>query len=205
MKDISEEQLIIFNYIKEGFNVCIDAIPGSGKSTSMLTLSQIIPSKKLLHITYNSMLRKEFKEKTVNMKIQNIDVHTYHSFAVKFFSQDAYTDTGLRKILFNKNTPRYRENEIPHYDILILDECQDMSPLYFQFVLYFLSFFKSKIQLVILGDFMQGIYDFKGADIRFLTMAQDIWKNKPFLSSSEFKHCSLTMSYRITNQMAKYI
>jgi hypothetical protein len=202
MKDVSEEQLIIFDYIKDGFNVCIDAIPGSGKSTSMLTLSEIIPNKKLLHITYNSMLRKEFKEKTVIMKIENMDVHTYHSFAVKTFSQDAYTDTGLRKILQNKITPY---NDIPNYDILILDECQDMSALYFQFVLYFLSFFKSKIQLIILGDFMQGIYDFKGADIRFLTMAKYIWKDNPFLSSRVFKECSLSMSYRITNQMAKYI
>jgi hypothetical protein len=200
--EISAEQTIIFNHIKNGHNVSIDAIPGSGKSTSMLTLSQLMPDKQFLHITYNSMLRKEFKEKTNTMKITNIEVHTYHSFAVKYFSPDAFTDIGMRKILSEKIIPSF---DIPHFDILVLDENQDMSFLYFHFVLHFLSFFKSKIQLIVLGDYMQGIYDFRGADIRFLTMAAEIWKNRPFLSSSIFHKCFLSMSYRITNQMAKYI
>jgi hypothetical protein len=202
MNKISKEQTIIFNHIKNGDNVCIDAIPGSGKSTSMLTLSQEMPDAKFLHITYNSMLRKEFKEKTNLMKITNIEVHTYHSFAVKYFLPSAYTDTGIRKILREKMT---LSQEIPHYDILVLDESQDMGFLYYHFVLYFLSFFESKIQLIILGDYMQGIYDFKGADIRFLTMAKEIWQDQPFLKSPMFHQCYLTMSYRITNQMAEYI
>ena len=202
MKEISAEQSVIFNHIKDGFNVCIDAIPGSGKSTSMLTLSQLMPNKKFLHITYNSMLRKEFKEKTETLNISNIEVHTYHSFAVKYFSHNAFTDTGLRKILSEKLIPSL---DFPQYDILVLDECQDASPLYFHFVLHFLSFFKSKIQLIVLGDYQQGIYDFKGSDIRFLTMAKEIWQNQPFLSSPIFHQCYLKMSYRITNQMAKYI
>jgi len=199
---ISEEQHIIFGHVRDGYNVCIDAIPGSGKSTSMLTLSQIMPDKKFLHITYNSMLRKEFKEKTESMNLSNIEVHTYHSFAVKYFSTNAYTDTGLRKIL-NEKLPS--SIDFPQYDILILDEAQDQSVLYFHFVLHCLSFFKSKIQLIVLGDYQQEIYTFKGSDSRFLTMAEKIWKNQPFLSSSVFKQCYLTMSYRITNQMAKYI
>lgn len=202
MTVISKEQLTIFNHVKDGFNVCIDAIPGSGKSTSMLTLSQEIPDKKFLHITYNSMLRKEFKEKTEQMNISNIEVHTYHSFAVKYFSYSAYTDTGLRKVLRDKILPSL---DLPHYDILVLDEAQDTSVLYYHFVLHFLSFFKSKIQLIVLGDKQQNVYNFKGADSRFLIMAREIWQNKPFLSSPIFQNCYLTMSYRITNQMAKYI
>jgi hypothetical protein len=202
MKEISEEQSVIFEHIKNGENVCIDAIPGSGKSTSMLTLSEVIPDKKFLHITYNSMLRKEFKEKTEIMKISNIEVHTYHSFAVKYFSYCAYTDTGLRKVLRDKITPSL---DLPHYDILVLDEAQDTSLLYYHFVLHFLSFFKSKIQIIVLGDYMQEVYTFKGSEKRFLTMAKEIWENSPFLSSSVFHQCCLSMSYRITNQMAKYI
>jgi hypothetical protein len=202
MSIVSKEQKIIFQHVIDGFNVCIDAIPGSGKSTSMLTLSQLIPDKNILHITYNSMLRKEFKEKTETMNISNIEVHTYHSFAVKYFAPSAYTDTGLRKVLNDKTSPYL---DLPQYDILVLDEAQDQSILYFHFVLHFLSFFKSKIQLIVLGDYMQNIYQFKGANSKFLTMAEKIWQNKPFLSSSVFHQCHLTMSYRITNQMAKYI
>lgn len=48
------------------------------------------------------MLREEFKEKVEKMEIENIDIHTYHSLGVKFFSLKAYADSGLRQISHNK-------------------------------------------------------------------------------------------------------
>jgi hypothetical protein len=61
-----------------------------------------------------------------------------------------------------------------------------------------------KIQLFILGDYMQGIYDFKGADVRSLTHAHLIWRNHPSLSSRVFHQCSLNISYRITIPMQHF-
>jgi hypothetical protein len=69
----------------------------------------------------------------------------------------------------------------------------------------FLKQMTSKIQLVILGDNLQGIYEFKGSDVRFLTMAEELWKHKPFLKTTIFHHCTLKTSYRVTNQMAQFI
>ena len=138
----------------------------------------------------------------MGLKIDNIDVHTYHSLGVKYFSSKAYTDSGLRQILHNKLS---LNESIPNYDIVVIDECQDMSPLYFQFVDYFLKQMTSKIQIVILGDNLQGIYEFKGSDVRFLTMAEELWKDKPFLKTPIFHHCTLKTSYRVTNQMAQFI
>jgi ATP-dependent exoDNAse (exonuclease V) beta subunit len=63
----------------------------------------------------------------------------------------------------------------------------------------------SPIQLLILGDPRQCLYEFKGADTRFLTMADIVWTDFELLSSKEFVHCSLKMSYRITNQMSKFV
>ena len=198
----SVEQQIITSHVSNGFNVCTKATAGSGKSTSIIYLADTLKNKRILQITYNSMLRKEFKEKIENLKISNIDVHTYHSLGVKFFSSKAHTDSGLRQILHNN---LILIEPVPKYDIVVIDECQDMSPLYFQFVQYFLNKTRSKIQIVILGDNLQGIYEFKGSDVRFLTMAEELWKNKPFLKTNIFYHCTLKMSYRITNQMAKFI
>ena len=202
MQKASVEQQIITKHISNGFNVCTKATAGSGKSTSIIYLAETLIDKKILQITYNSMLRKEFKEKIECMEIENIDVHTYHSLGVKFFSSKAHTDSGLRQILHNKMEST---ETIPNYDIVVIDECQDMSPLYFQFVEYFLNKMNTKIQLVILGDNLQGIYEFKGSDVRFLTMAEELWKNKSFLKTPIFHHCTLKMSYRVTNQMAQYI
>jgi ribosomal protein S7 len=52
---------------------------------------------------------------------------------------------------------------------------------------------------------MQGLYEFKGADIRFLTMATQIWTGFSFLKTAEFVACQLKTSYRITNQMADFV
>ena len=202
MQRASAEQQQITTHVSNGFNVCTRATAGSGKSTSIIYLAETLPEKKILQITYNSMLRKEFKEKIEGLKIENIDVHTYHSLGVKYFSSKAYTDSGLRQILHNNLS---LNESIPDYDIVVIDECQDMSPLYFQFVDYFLKQMTSKIQIVILGDNLQGIYEFKGSDVRFLTMAEELWKHKPFLKTSVFHHCTLKTSYRVTNQMAQFI
>ena len=198
----SPEQQEITTSVSNGYNVCTRATAGSGKSTSIIYLAETLFEKKILQITYNSMLRKEFKEKIEGLNIGNIDVHTYHSLGVKYFSPKAYTDSGLRQILHNNLS---LNETIPIYDIVVIDECQDMSPLYFHFVDYFLRKMSSKIQLVILGDNLQGIYEFKGSDVRFLTMAEDLWKNKPYLKTHIFHHCTLKTSYRVTNQMAQFI
>ncbi len=60
-------------------------------------------------------------------------------------------------------------------------------------------------QLIVLGDYMQGLYEFKGADTRFLTLAIEIWQNHPKLKSKIFHKFTLKTSYRITNQMASFI
>lgn len=198
----SDEQQLIISFIEKGDNVCTIATAGSGKSMSIIFLAQVVDTKKILHITYNAMLRKEFKEKVTSLGITNIDIHTYHSFAVKYFIANGYTDNGLRKIIRHQLLPIM---PIPSYDIVVIDECQDMSPLYYHFIVYCLHQCKEKFQLIILGDPRQGIYEFRGSDSRFLTMAEDLWKGKHFLKSSIFHQCTLQMSYRVTNQMAEFI
>jgi hypothetical protein len=200
-KASNEQQLIIDN-VKKGDNVISLSVPGSGKSYSITLLAQALKGKKFLQITYNAMLRKEFKEKLLSLDINNVNSHTYHSFAVKHFNLNAYTDNGIRKILSEEMKEIV---PIPYFDIIILDEVQDMSHLYYQFIIYFLKKLISKVQIVFLGDDKQGIYNFLGSDIRFLTMAEKLWKNQPFLNSQIFHNCTLRMSYRITNQMAAFI
>lgn len=158
--------------------------------------------KKILHLTYNSSLRKEFQERVEKLEINNIEVHTFHSFAVKYFLSSAYTDEGLREIVCNKLELKM---DMPTYDIVVIDESQDLTPLYYRFVIYFLSHLKCQIQVVILGDPLQSLYEFKGSDYRFLTLAPEIWKRHGFLKTSVFKKCTLKMSYRLTNQMSEFI
>ena len=221
----SDEQSAIVNHILSGCNVVVDACAGSGKSTTILSVAVAHPTKKILQITYNAALRKEFKEKVHEYGINNVDVHTYHSLAVQYFSSEAHTDSGIRRVLRERlirQTDCDADDDddelpprsiVPHYDILVLDEAQDMTSLYFRLVLYLLNFIcprgqrgrPHKVQLLILGDWMQGLYEFKGADIRFLTLGSELWSACPHLKTPVFQRCTLSTSYRITRPMASFV
>ena len=202
MNQPSEEQQIIINLIIEGQNVIVDACAGSGKSTTILSAAIQIPDKRFLQITYNASLRKEVKEKVREHCIKNLTVHTYHSLAVAKYTQLAHTDTGIRHLLHENLSP---STPIKCQQIIVLDETQDMTLLYFKFIVKFMRDMGTPFQLMILGDYMQGLYEFKGADIRFLTHADQIWQNMPQLLTPHFAKCTLKMSYRITQPMADFV
>lgn len=202
MNSMSEEQAHISNQIKTNHNIIVDAIAGSGKSTTILSIAIHHPELSLLQMTYNAMLRHEVKEKAKSLNITNINVHTFHSLAVRYYMSSAYTDTALRHILYNNTQPT---SKIKPFHILVIDEAQDMTFLYFQFMIKFTKDMGEPFQLLVLGDYKQGLYEFKGADTRFLTMADDIWKHHPQLLSKTFIRCSLKTSYRITKPMAQFV
>ena len=206
MDILSGEQYYILEQVKLGKNVIVDAVAGSGKSTTILSIADHLPYKNTLQLTYNSSLRIEIKEKVKNLNLKNLKIHTYHSLAVRYYLPSSYTDTGIRYILYNDLPPR---EQIPLYDIVVIDEAQDMTLDYFKFVRKFISDLcknnNHKVQLVILGDVMQGLYEFKGSDTRFLSLANEIWENNPNLLLNEFSNCTMKMSFRITNQICHFV
>ena len=199
---MSDEQINIYELILSGHNVIGDACAGSGKSTTILSIATHIPNKQFIQLTYNSMLCSEIKTKVDKLALTNLRVYTYHSLVVKYYQSDGYTDTVIRRVLLNKVHPKI---SIPKFDVLVIDEAQDMTYLYFRLVVKFICDAGSKVQLLILGDYMQGLYEFKGADTRFLTCATDIWSGFRLLSSPKFDYCTLKTSYRVTNQMAAFV
>lgn len=201
MDAVSEEQQHVINYVKNGYNVQVDACAGSGKSTTILSTARELEDKTFLLITYNKSLRKEIKEKVENLELGNVTVHTYHSLAVSIYNPDAYIDKTMRLLIANDDPPN---KKIP-YDIVVLDEVQDMTFLYYRFIIKYIRDVGKPVQLMVLGDYMQGLYEFKGADIRFLTCAQEIWTPFSLLTGSQFTKCSLKTSYRITNQIADFV
>ena len=202
MIQLSEEQQCILDTVKEGHNVMVDAVAGTGKTTLILSIAREMPDTKILQLTYNASLRKDVKETVEKNDIQNLTVHTYHSLAKRYYLSTGYTDTEIRRLLF-KNMPLKEVS--PKYDMIVLDECQDMTLLYFQLMVKFIKDIDCNIQLLILGDYMQGLYDFKGADIRFLTMADQVWDGLTNLTTHGFQKRTMKMSFRITNQMRNFV
>jgi len=188
----SIEQLEILESIKAGKNVKANSMPGSGKTTSILTIARELSDKNILQVTYNKSLKLEVREKTKDLS--NILIHTYHSLALYFFDVTGYDDNMIKNILEKKLKPKRPIS----FDLFCIDETQDQTQLYFSLMKYVISFNKSVYQLYILGDEYQGIYEFKGTDIRFLTFADRIW-------GDNFETHTLSTSYRLTHQIANFI
>jgi len=198
-----EQQYIVDTFIHKKKNVIVNAVAGTGKTTTILSLAKLLENKKkILQITYNTDLRTDVENKVNEYELTNIVIHTFHSLAVRYYDPAAFTDTELRRILYHKLKPIV---EIDLFDVIVIDECQDMTLLLFQFLVLFLTDINYPFQLLILGDDRQCLYDFKGADRRFLTMAQEIWQDFPLLKTHEFEKCTMRMSYRITNQICNFV
>jgi hypothetical protein len=201
MNPVSDEQQAIIDVIQKGHNVVVDACAGSGKSTTILSTAKSYPHKKFLLITYNKSLRKEIQEKVRELGLQNITVHTYHSLAVAIYDAEAHVDKVMRLLVQHDKPP----TRLIDVDIVVLDEVQDMTFLYFRLIVKYIRDINKPIQMMVLGDYMQGLYEFKGADIRFLTKAEEIWGGFSLLQNKTFEKRTLRTSYRITNQMADFV
>ena len=202
MNTPSEEQQCVVDSVKRGVNVMVDACAGSGKSTTIFSCAAACPAMRFVLLTFNKSLQTEVQESIQKLELKNIVVYTYHGLAVKYYSSECHNDLGIRKVLREEMVPQM---EIPSFDVMVLDETQDMTKVYYDMIWKFLMDMGESIQLLILGDKKQALYEFKGADPRFLTMADMIWASFPYLKTTEFVEHTLSMSYRITDPMGKFL
>jgi len=195
----SNEQQDIINCVINKQHVISSAVAGSGKSTLVLALAQST-SKKILQLTYNKLLKMEVETKAKKYGIDTIEIHTYHSLGVKYYNKEAHDDITLNEIIEEHTNAKI---ELPEFDIIVVDEAQDMSRLYYKFVRKVIQdIIKNNtrtITLLILGDRYQEMYKFKGADHRYLSFADIIW------SEYIFEKKSLSTSYRVTKSIAWFI
>jgi hypothetical protein len=158
----SEEQKAIAAALKDGKNVIVDAVAGSGKTSSIMHVSEEIPEKRILALLYNKMLADESRSKIGS---SNIEIRTIHSAAGVCYRSTCPDDRGLQNIL-SQDLP-YQYNK---FDIVIVDEAQDLTPILAKIVRKIIKD-SGATQLAFIGDWQQSIYVFADADERFLTMA----------------------------------
>ena len=208
----SVEQQLVVDTVKNGSNVVVDAVAGSGKTTTVLSIASAIPDKRIIQITFNAQLKFEVRTKATRLGLNNIKVHTYHSLATTYYDRSAHTDARIIALL--ASDLQLIVGIAEKVDVLIIDEAQDMTLLYFKLLNKFINdiMHGKRVQLVILGDRFQGVYEFMKADTRFLTLAPDIWKGcgkkddpKGSKNNNDFVHLTLRESYRVTKQIAWFV
>lgn len=195
---ISDEQHLVVNSISNSNNVIVESVAGSGKTTCNIYIAKSCPTKSILLLTYNAKLKMETRDRVSALGIENIETHSYHSFCVKYYNPKCFTDYQIINIV-KTNTIRLKAFK---YDLIILDEAQDISPLYHQLICkIFVDNFNTQCQICLLGDRAQSIYDFNRADARFIVYADKIFN----LNNLSWTRCNLSESYRVTTETAQFI
>ena len=150
--ELSDEQLKLIEVAKQGKNILVDACIGSGKTTAIQHLCEELPSDyRILYLTYNRLLKIDARNK---IKRKKVTVTNYHGFAHAMLIRKNISVGINDKIQkFNKVKP-----PLSHYDVLILDEYQDIE----QELAEMLEYIKSTnpvMQIIAVGDMEQKIYD----------------------------------------------
>jgi hypothetical protein len=206
--EYSEEQHAVINAAKNNVPIACDSISGSGKTTTILGIAAAMASRRVIQVTYNRSLKDEVRQKVVANNVKNLEIHTYHSLAVGYYDRTACDDNRIRALLKRADSFINIPNE---FDMLICDEAQDMTPLYFEFIYKFIHdafcVYKKPINFMVLGDRYQGIYSFKDADVRFLTLASTVWSRIMSAQGIETPMMSLQLkrSYRVTEPIAWFV
>lgn len=126
----SYEQLQVVESVKDGFNIKVDAVAGSGKTTTILHIAQSMPDKRILLVTYNRRLKEETRQRAVKFGLNNLEIHSYHGLCVKYYNTRGSRDQGIVETIINDMIPK----RPIQFHIIILDEAQDIKPTYFNFI-----------------------------------------------------------------------
>lgn len=193
--EASTEQINIGRSIEKGNNVIVSSGPGAGKSSVILSTTVLCSDKIFLSLTYNASLKLEIREKVLLCGITNMMVHSYHSLCVQFYDVHCHNDLVLERVIKTNKRPI---KTLPKFSVISIDECQDMNPIYYQFVKKVVRDLGYQPTIVLLGDAYQDLYGFKHADKRYLLLGDKLWQG-------EFDRHPLSKTYRLTGNITKFV
>lgn len=223
MEFSAEQKRIIEHVSAVGGSACVDAVAGSGKTTTVIGIAQAMsPRCRILLVTYNSMLKKDVRLKMASLGLgRQVTVHNYHSLAVRAYDSEAHTDERIERIIREDLPVRAEEpaatDEVASgqcYKVVVVDEVQDMTPLYYRLLRKYMrdARLAGRAQMVLLGDVHQSIYDFKGADARFLRLAARCFEplltttqGPPRPSGAGLACMTLRSTYRCPESVARFV
>lgn len=132
------------------------------------------------------------------------DVYTFHGMAGRLFSTLVSNDSILHSIRKAGVTPAWTGQP---YEMIILDELQDCTHDLFWLTCSFISAVTRAAggrapRIVALGDERQAIYNFRGADSRFLSLSPSILAT---LSPNPWSHLPLSKSFRLSHENSAFV
>ncbi|KIM25256.1 hypothetical protein M408DRAFT_74647 [Serendipita vermifera MAFF 305830] len=191
----SDEQQAVVASVTKGHNVVVSARPGSGKTATATYVAEKNRNKPILVLTYSKSLQLKTERDMKTAGLDNVDVYTFHSFAGKMYDTIVENDDRLLQVCTSGNQPILPKD----YEIVVLDEAQDLTPTLYQFTCTLLSALARSLPkpptLLVIGDPRQAIYDYQEADARYLQRAPELYSE---YCPGTWDNLPLTTSFRLT-------
>ncbi|KAF2851872.1 P-loop containing nucleoside triphosphate hydrolase protein [Plenodomus tracheiphilus IPT5] len=183
-------------------NVVVSARPGAGKTATAEAIIAADPNRPIAIITYSKRLQLGTARRL--SAYPGSDVFTFHGLAGQLFPTTVHNDSILRSLRKQGDVPAW--TGIP-YEIVILDELQDCTDDLFWLICAFISAVTHAAggkapQIVVLGDERQAIYEFRGADARYLSLSSAAMTA---LSPYQWTHLALSKSFRLSHENTAFV
>lgn len=185
--------------------IVIAAGPGSGKTKVLvhklasLLLMEDVKHEQLLMLTFSRVAATEFKKRLIEL-IGNaanfIEIKTFHSYCFDLLGKvgsleksDAILKNTIEKIK-NKDVEANRITK----SVLVIDEAQDMDADEFALINALMEQ-NEEMRVIAVGDDDQNIYNFRGADSKYL---------EQFITEKNASKYELTKNFRSKNNLVEF-
>ena len=189
--ELSTEQRKMIDLAISGRDVIVEATVGSGKTSSIqqLCLEMSNLGKRVLYLTYSRLLKHDAQARVGGARVQNYHGVVYPSLVA------AGITCGISDSIrvFNDNFESLK-SDFPVYDILVIDEYQDITEEYARLLVNIKSM-NPAMQVVMVGDMEQRVKSNTRLDVR--GFALDFCDNP--------QQIGFTQSFRMGPQMAKFL
>lgn len=198
---------------KDSQYIVVAAGPGSGKTKVLvhklasLLLMEDVKHEQLLMLTFSRAAATEFKKRLIELignAANYIDIKTFHSYCFDLLGKVGTIDRA--NAIIKKTVEKIRNNEVEPSRItktvLVIDEAQDIDEDEFELIKVLMDK-NVEIRVILVGDDDQNIYEWRGADSKFLMNFNIERKATKFELITNYRSKSNLVSF--TNQFVKTI
>lgn len=201
---LSEEQQAVVDAARSHKNVAVQACPGAGKTHTLREVEDALRRRgsSVLCLTYSSALKAEWRAKS-RFRSERQHVHSFHSWAALLYGEQCACDDDMERLL-RQPLPE----GVPESDAILIDETQDMNENHLRLLRRYVEA-TSRVQLVVVGDVRQCVYDYvlncrRRADTRFLASPERALADV-CAPQNEWTFLRMSESRRLTRNMATFV